>query len=120
MDTNLKGVWSVSQEAANRMLKTEVKGSIINLSSILGLRVMPGILSYSVSKAGVAQMTRALALEWARYGIRVNAIAPGYFETDLNRDMLRSELGEKIRKANSPTSDWRGGGIKGLTFAFSV
>jgi len=98
MDTNLKGVWSVSQEAANRMIKTEVKGSIINISSILGLRVMSGILSYSVSKAGVAQMTRALALEWARYGIRVNAIAPGYFETDLNRDMLRSELGEKIRK----------------------
>ena len=59
---------------------------------------MSGILPYSISKAGIVQMTKALALEWARHGIRVNAIAPGYFETDLNRSMLKSELGEKIIK----------------------
>ena len=98
MDTNLKGMWLVTQEVVKAAISVKKKCSIINISSILGLRVMPGILSYSVSKAGVAQMTKALALEWARHGIRVNAIAPGYFETDLNRDMLQSEIGEKIRK----------------------
>ena len=98
MNTNLKGVLSVTQEAVRRMIEKQVQGSVINISSILGLRVMNGILPYSVSKAGVAHMTKALALEWARHGIRINAIAPGYFETDLNRDMLRSPLGEKIIK----------------------
>ncbi len=96
METNLKGVWNVAQEAGKRMAEAGSGGSIINISSILGVRVAKGLLPYAISKAGVAQMTKALALEWARYGIRVNAIAPGYFETDLNRDFLHSEAGKQI------------------------
>lgn len=96
METNLKGVWNVAQEAGKRMAEAGTGGSIINISSILGVRVAKGLLPYAISKAGVAQMTKALALEWARYKIRVNAIAPGYFETDLNRDFLHSEAGKQI------------------------
>jgi len=96
METNLKGVWNVAQEAGKRMAEAGSGGSIINISSILGVRVAKGLLPYAISKAGVAQMTKALALEWARYGIRVNAIAPGYFETDLNRDFLHSDAGKQI------------------------
>jgi len=98
LDTNLKAVWRVSQEAAKRMIAAEVKGNICNTASILSFRVMSSNLTYAVSKAAVVQMTRALALEWARYGIRVNAIAPGYVETDLNRDMLQSERGQELIK----------------------
>jgi NAD(P)-dependent dehydrogenase (short-subunit alcohol dehydrogenase family) len=98
MNTNLKAVWRVSQEAAKRLIAAELPGNIINTASILGFRVMPSNLTYTVSKAGVVQMTRALALEWARHNIRVNAIAPGYVETDLNRDMLRSERGQELVK----------------------
>lgn len=96
METNLKGVWNVAQAAGQRMAEAGTGGSIINISSILGVRVAKGLLPYAISKAGVAQMTKALALEWARYGIRVNAIAPGYFETDLNRDFLHSDAGKQI------------------------
>ncbi|NQW01136.1 MAG: SDR family oxidoreductase [Rhodospirillales bacterium] len=95
-DTNLKGSWMVSQEMATRLVSANLAGSIINIASILGERVMPGVLTYSVSKAGIVQMTKALALEWARHNIRVNAIAPGYVETDLNRGLLQSEMGQKI------------------------
>lgn len=95
-DTNLKGVWMVSQETAKRLVAKDIGGSIINIASILGERVMPGVLSYTVTKAGVVQMTKALALEWARHNIRVNALAPGYVETDLNRSLLQSEAGKKI------------------------
>ncbi len=95
-DTNLKGAWRVSQETAQRLVDKELGGSIINIASILGERVMPGVLTYAVTKAGIVQMTKALALEWARYNIRVNALAPGYVETDLNRELLRSEAGQKI------------------------
>lgn len=95
-DTNLKGAWMVSQEMANRLVAADQGGTIINIASILGERVMPGVLTYTVTKAAVVQMTKALALEWARHNIRVNAIAPGYVETDLNRGLLQSEMGQKI------------------------
>jgi len=98
MNTNLKAVWRVSQEAANRLISAGKPGNIINTASILSFRVTASNLTYSVSKAGVVQMTRALALDWARHNIRVNAIAPGYFETDLNRDMLQSEHGQTLIK----------------------
>ncbi len=94
--TNLSGVWAVAQEAAQRMVKAEIGGSIVNIASLLSKRVSKGIMPYAVSKAGVAHMTRSLAVEWAPHGIRVNAIAPGYFETDLNREYLRSELAQPM------------------------
>lgn len=98
IDTNLKGVWLVAQASAKRMIANKVKGSIVNIASILGLRVAGAVAPYAISKAGVIQMTKALALEWARYGIRVNALAPGYFATELNDDFFQSEYGQALIK----------------------
>ena len=98
VDTNLKGVWLVAQAAARRMIENKVKGSIVNIASILGLRVAGAVAPYAISKAGVIQMTKALGLEWARYGIRVNALAPGYFVTELNDDFFQSEAGQALIK----------------------
>ena len=98
VDTNLKGVWLVAQAAARRMIENKVSGSIVNIASILGLRVAGAVAPYAVSKAGVIQMTKALALEWARYGIRVNALAPGYFVTELNDDFFQSDAGQALIK----------------------
>ncbi len=95
LDTNLKGAWTVAQAAARRMAGAETGGVIVNIASVLGLGVSKGVMPYAVSKAGLVQMTKALALEWARHGIRVNALAPGYVETDLNRDYLAGEDGQK-------------------------
>ncbi|MDH5748975.1 MAG: glucose 1-dehydrogenase [Rhodospirillales bacterium] len=96
MDTNLKGAWLVAKEAAQRMIEMDIGGSIINVASIMGLRVAGGVGAYAASKAGLIHMTRAMALEWARYGIRVNALAPGYIETDMNGEFLKSESGQKL------------------------
>jgi len=100
--TNLKGGWMVAQEAARRLVAAKKPGSLINIASILGERVAGGVAPYAVSKAGLVQATKAMALELARYGIRVNAILPGYVTTDLNRDFLESEAGDKLR-ARIPT-----------------
>jgi NAD(P)-dependent dehydrogenase (short-subunit alcohol dehydrogenase family) len=100
--TNLKGGWMVAQEAARRLVAAKKSGSIVNIASILGERVAGGVAPYAISKAGVVQATKAMALELARYDIRVNAILPGYIVTDLNRDFLQSEAGEKLR-ARIPT-----------------
>jgi len=94
VDTNLRGVFLVAQAAAKGMKGRG--GSIVNVASILGHRVAGNLASYAASKAGVVRLTEALALEWARHGIRVNALCPGYVETDLNSDFFASEPGQAL------------------------
>ena len=96
LDTNLKGAWLVAQEAARRLVAAKRPGSIINIASITGERVAGGVAPYCTSKAGVMHLTRAMALELARHGIRVNALAPGYVQTELNRDFLVSDAGQRL------------------------
>lgn len=96
VDTNLKGAWLVAQEAAGRMVARGEGGTIVNIASILGIRPAGMIPAYCASKAGLLQLTRAMALELARHGIRVNALAPGYVETAINRDFFESEAGKRL------------------------
>lgn len=95
IDVNLNGTWRVAQ-AAGRHMQARGGGSIINIASILGLRVAQQVPAYAASKAALIQLTQALALEWARHGIRVNALAPGYIETDLNREFFASDAGQAL------------------------
>ena len=97
MDINLKGAFLVSQAAAQKM-KDNGGGSIINIASILGLRVAGAVAAYATSKAALVQLTKATALEWARYGIRVNALCPGYIETPLNADFFATDAGQALIK----------------------
>jgi NAD(P)-dependent dehydrogenase (short-subunit alcohol dehydrogenase family) len=97
MNANLRGCWLVDTEAARRLMAAGKPGSIVNIASILGQRVAAAVAPYAISKAGVIQATKAMALEWARYGIRVNALLPGYVRTELNSEFLDSEVGEKLR-----------------------
>ena len=99
LETNLKGAWLTAQECARRMIQGGKGGVIVNIASILSVRVQKGTAPYAISKAGLLQMTKALALEWARYGIRVNALAPGYIETDISRAFLQSEPGQRMMKS---------------------
>lgn len=98
IDTNLKGAWLVGREVAGHMARLGHGGRIINIGSILGLRAAARVAAYAASKAGLLQLTRAMATELARHDIRVNAIAPGYIETDLNRAFLTSPAGEAMLK----------------------
>lgn len=102
LSTNLDGVWRVAQCAAQRLAKAGQGGSIINIASILGERVGTGLSHYCAAKAGVLQLTKSLALELARYDIRVNAIAPGYFQTEMNDSYFNSEKGQAYIKSAVP------------------
>lgn len=102
LDTNLDAVFFWSQEAARRMIAAKKKGAIVNIASVLGFGVSKGVAAYAVAKAGVVQLTKALALEWTFRGVRVNAIAPGWFVTEINADYLASEEGKaKLREIPS-------------------
>jgi NAD(P)-dependent dehydrogenase (short-subunit alcohol dehydrogenase family) len=98
IDTNLKGVWLAAQSTARRMMRHGSGGSIVNVASILGLRVAGAVAPYAISKAGVVQLTKTLALEWARHKIRVNALAPGYVQTELNDSFFSSDAGQALIK----------------------
>lgn len=113
MDTNQRGAFFVAQETAKRMI-ARAKGDpkkqhrIINIASVAGLRVLPKIGIYCMSKAAVVHMTKSMAVEWGRYGINVNAICPGYIATEINAEYFASEEGQKLinmlprRRVGSP------------------
>ncbi len=100
-NVDFKGTLFCSQEAAKIMIKQK-SGKIINVSSLGGKFAIPNLTSYSVSKAGVLQLTKAMALELARYNIQVNALCPGYFLTDMNRDFFESDRGKQYIKERIP------------------
>jgi NAD(P)-dependent dehydrogenase (short-subunit alcohol dehydrogenase family) len=96
VDTNLRGAWLVAQGAAKRWAAKKRPGSIVNIASILGLRTIGQVAPYNASKAGLIHLTQALAMEWARYKIRVNAICPGYIETEMNSAFWKTPGGQKL------------------------
>jgi NAD(P)-dependent dehydrogenase (short-subunit alcohol dehydrogenase family) len=96
MAVNLRGCFLVGQEAARRIAAAKAPGCIINIASVLGERIIPGVAGYTAAKAGLLHLTRQMAVELARFGIRVNAIAPGYVATDINRDYFASEPGQAM------------------------
>ncbi len=96
IQTNLTGAWHMATETARHMVRLGHPGSIINIASVLAESVMVGDAIYAISKAGVVQMTRALALELARHKICVNAISPGFFKTDMNAEFLASDAGRAM------------------------
>jgi len=96
MGTNLKGAFVMAQAAARRMMANRVSGSIINIASVLGLRPIGHLAPYCAAKAGLIQLTKVMALELARHDIRVNALAPGYVETEMNRPFFQSEPGRAL------------------------
>lgn len=114
-DTNVNGVWRVATEAGRRLVLAGKSGSIVNTASILGLRVSIAQSSYATSKAAVIQLTKSLALEWGRKGVRVNALCPGYFRTEMNAEYLDSDHGQKMI-AGSPAA--RVGELDELTAPF--
>jgi NAD(P)-dependent dehydrogenase (short-subunit alcohol dehydrogenase family) len=96
MDTNAKGAFFVAQAVGRRMIAAGRPGRIVNVASAAGLRALGQLAVYCMSKAAVIHLTRALALEWGRFGINVNAVCPGYIETEINREYWRTEGGQKL------------------------
>ncbi|MEM8921265.1 MAG: glucose 1-dehydrogenase [Pseudomonadota bacterium] len=103
MNVNVRGVFLTAREGAKRLIGAgediSQRGRIVTIASIAGLRVLPGQTAYSTSKAAVLMMTESLAREWARYGICVNAICPGFIETEINSDWLKTDKGQAMLKS---------------------
>jgi len=98
MDINLKGAWLVARGAARQMIARQRPGSIVNVASVLASSVQKGTANYPTAKAALAHLTRSMAVEWAKYSIRVNAIAPGYFLTDLSAAYLETDQAKAMTK----------------------
>ena len=98
LDTNLSGVWRVAKEAAKALMQAGEPGSIINIASITSFRTTFTIGAYAASKAGVEHLTKSMALEWARHGIRVNSLAPGYISTEINEAFMKTEASQAMIK----------------------
>jgi NAD(P)-dependent dehydrogenase (short-subunit alcohol dehydrogenase family) len=96
VNTNLRGAWLVAQTQARRWVAAKRPGVVVNIASILGLRTIGQVAPYNASKAGLIHLTRALAMEWARHDIRVNAICPGYIETEMNSAFWQTPGGQKL------------------------
>ena len=98
VEVNLRGPFLVARESARRLVEAKKPGSIVNIASILGLRVSPAVAPYMASKAGLIHLTRSMAWEFARYGIRVNALCPGYFATEINSEFLKTDWAQASLK----------------------
>jgi len=96
VDTNLKGAWLMAQQTARHMVRLGHGGSIVNIASVLGIKAEKQLPGYTASKAGLIQLTRSMALELARHRIRVNAICPGYFPSDMTSTIVKGPLGEGL------------------------
>jgi NAD(P)-dependent dehydrogenase (short-subunit alcohol dehydrogenase family) len=96
IDTNLKGAWLMAREFAQHLVGLKRQGRIINISSVLGFRTIGRVPAYCAAKAGLTHLTHVLAMELARFGILVNALAPGYVETDFNRAFFQTEPGKAL------------------------
>ncbi len=102
LDTNLKGVFMVAQAVAKSMITANKPGSIINIASILGLRVSKALASYIAAKSAVVQLTKAMAIEWSRQNVRVNALAPGYFITEINAKQFADGAADDFLRERVP------------------
>jgi NAD(P)-dependent dehydrogenase (short-subunit alcohol dehydrogenase family) len=102
IDINLKGMFLLSKAVAAKMVARGHGGKIINVASIGGLIGWPNMSAYCASKGGCLQVTKVMALEWARYNIQSNAILPGYFETPMNTDFFASDAGRQVIKSSIP------------------
>src|SRR5207247_3290012 len=112
VDTNLKGAWMVARDFAHHLAGLKRPGRIINIASVLGLRTIGRVPAYCAAKAGLIHLTHVLAMELARHGILVNALAPGYVETDFNREFFQTQAGKNLidriplkRMAQAPDLD---------------
>jgi 3-oxoacyl-[acyl-carrier protein] reductase len=97
-DTNLKGCWLLARAFVNHWIADERPGNVINIGSVLATSVQMGTAAYSAAKAGLIQLTKAMSYEWARHNVRVNAINPGYYQTELAQEFLNSPYGQKLVK----------------------